>query len=433
VKSPADDPLSPKFFPHAYGRLVSLLAGRLGDRELGRIEDAVQTAMLRAVEGWRRGSVPDNPQAWLYRVAYNECLQGRRREGKQRAILERHPPSEDERVEQQLPADCDDAIVRMLLVCCQKSLSTKASLVLALKILCGLGVPEIARRLFESEDNVYKIYQRGRATLARRSKVILDVDEAQFTRRLPSLCRVLYALFCEGYNSLAGEVAVRIDLCAEAIRLATLVAGNRQERDPSLCALLALMHFGAARLPGRIGPSGELLLLAEQDRSKWDQMHIATGLGWLAKSAAGSTFSRYHAEAGVAAEHCIASSLSATNWSKIVDCYDLLFQFEEAPSNRLDWVVAIAELRGAAEGMQALKALDLPAEVRRSYLRLAVAGTLERRLGNYAAAHKLELAASSAAPTPLSQSLIERRLQGSELLGGCGSGKLPSANSTGLA
>jgi RNA polymerase sigma factor (sigma-70 family) len=408
VKSLPDDLLDPKFFPHSYGRLVALLAGRLGAGNLGRIEDAVQTAMLRAVEAWTHSTPPDDPQAWLYRVAYNGYLESVRREGRHRRILERHPPLEEHDTEQD--PDSGDAMVRMLLVCCHESLSTKASLVLALKVLCGLGVPEIARRLFESQDNIYKLYQRARASLGRQSKAILELNDAQVAKRLPSLYGVLYALFCEGCNSLAGDVAVRSELCTEAIRLATLVAGNRTEKQPSLNALLALMHFGAARLPGRIGPSGELLLLGEQDRSTWDREHIAAGLAWLARSAEGTTFSRYHAEAGVAAEHCIAPSLAETNWEKVIACYELLFRFEHAPMNRLDWVVAVAQLRGPAAGLLALHGLDLPVEVRNSYVWFAVAGMLERKLGNHDLADAYDQAAIASAPTPLAQALIDRRL-----------------------
>jgi len=410
VKSLPDDLLDPKFFPHSYGRLVALLAGRLGAGNLGRIEDAVQTAMLRAVETWTHGTPPDDPQAWLYRVAYNGYLESVRREGRHRRILERHPPFEGQDTKRDLPVDSDDAMVRMMLVCCHESLSTKASIVLALKVLCGLGVPEIARRLFESPDNIYKLYQRACASLGRHSKAILDLNDAQVAKRLPSLYGVLYALFCEGYNSLAGEVATRMELCAEAVRLATLVAENRNEKQPHLYALLALMHFGAARLPGRIGSSGELLLLREQDRSIWDRKHIAAGLDWLARSAEGTTFSRYHAEAGVAAEHCIAPSLAATNWEKVIACYELLFRFERAPMNRLDWVVAVAQLRGPKKGLAALNALDLPAEVSESYVWFAVAGMLLRKLGNHNLADDYDQAAIASAPTPLAQALIDRRL-----------------------
>lgn len=410
MKSLPDDLLDPKFFPHSYGRLVALLAGRLGAGNLGRIEDAVQTAMLRAVETWSHNTPPDDPQAWLYRVAYNGYLGSVRREGRHRRILERHTSLDGHEIEHDPQVDSDDAMVRMLMVCCHESLSTKASLVLALKVLCGLGVPEIARRLFESQDNIYKLYQRARASLGRHSKAILELNDAKVAKRLPSLYRVLYALFCEGYNSLAGEAAIRVDLCAEAIRLATLVAENRRETQPALCALLALMHFGTARLPGRIGPSGELLLLGEQDRSTWDSGHIAAGLAWLSRSAEGNTFSRYHAEAGVAAEHCIAASPGATNWAKVIACYELLFQFEHAPMNRLDWVVAVAQLRGPAAGLLALHGLDLPVEVRDSYVWFAVAGMLERKLGNHDLADAYDQAAIASAPTPLAQALIDRRL-----------------------
>ena len=379
---------------------------RLGGHGLDRIEDAVQTAMLRALESWKRDGPPDKPEAWLYQVAYNAYIEGRRRDKRQRLILDQQTPSAEANGEEPHLAHADDAMVRMLLVCCHELLSLKSSLVLALKTLCGLGIPEIARRLFESESNVYKLSQRARATLGRRTKAILELSDAQVTRRLPSLYRVLYALFCEGYNSLAGEVAIRAELCAEAIRLGRVVAATPPGQDPQLFALLATMHFGAARLPGRIGASGELLLLQDQNRSKWDQGLIATGMSWLEKSASGPVFSRYHAEAGVAAEHCRATTLRTTDWQKIVDCYDLLAEFENSAMNRLDRIVAIAELRGAAVAREEFTAVDWSKDLRQSYLWLSVAGELERRVGNHGLAESYSRRAMAAAPTSTVRDLI---------------------------
>ncbi|WP_240229752.1 RNA polymerase sigma factor [Devosia lacusdianchii] len=409
MKSLAEGQFGPRFFQHGYGRLVALLARRLGRQNLARIEDAVQTALLRALETWTRSSPPASPEAWLYRVAVNIYLEEVRREARHQTILQSDMAAAEEDF-----IESDLAMVQMLVVCCDGQLSTKTSVALALKLLCGFGVPEIALRLFETESSIYKILQRGRAVLGRRSKSVLEVGDRQLQTRMPALCTVLYTLYCEGYNSLAGEVAVRAELCGEAIRLATLVAATARVPSPMLFALLALMHFGAARLPGRIGASGELLLLDEQDRSVWDGSHIAVGFAWLAKSAEGDTFSRYHAEAAVAAEHCRAVSRADMNWHKVVQSYELLFAFDPSPLHQLDWVVAVGELHGPLAAIEAFHGLELPVRVRRSYVYLAVASTLERRIGNLTAAAEISQRAMAAAPTASMRRLIGRALSGPE-------------------
>ncbi|WP_417310644.1 RNA polymerase sigma factor [Devosia sp.] len=411
MKSPRrrEAELAERYFPHAHGRLVALLARRFRTTELAPIEDAVQTAMLRALETWPRTGAPDAPDAWLYRVAFNLILEQRRTEARRRNIAASHPELAGD---DSLPADLeapDAAMVRMLLICCHDRLPRRSQLILALKLMCGLGVPEIARRLFETEAAVYKTLQRARRALRADTPALLELPLARLAGRLPRLCEVLYALFCEGFNALGGERAIRAELCAEAVRLAEVAAATPIGRDPQLAALLALMHFGLVRLPGRTGPDGELLLLAEQDRAVWNRDHIAVGLGWLAQSAAGDKFSRYHAEAGIAAEHCRAPSWAETDWARIVACHDLLHAHGTTPLQQLDRAVAIAELRGPEAGLAALAGISAPSRVEQSYLWLAVTAELNARLDRAAEAERLRQAAIAAAPTPWMQQLIARR------------------------
>jgi RNA polymerase sigma factor (sigma-70 family) len=190
VKSLAEGQFGPRFFQHGYGRLVALLARRLGRQNLARIEDAVQTALLRALETWTRSSPPASAEAWLYRVAINIYLEEVRREARHQTILESDMAAAEEDF-----IESDLAMVQMLVVCCDGQLSTKTSVALALKLLCGFGVPEIALRLFETESSIYKILQRGRAVLGRRSKSVLEVGDRQLQTRMPALCTgALHAL-----------------------------------------------------------------------------------------------------------------------------------------------------------------------------------------------------------------------------------------------
>jgi RNA polymerase sigma-70 factor (ECF subfamily) len=199
----------------------------------------------------------------------------------------------------------------MMFVCCDESIPVESQLAIALKTLCGFGVHEIAARLFTTEANVYKRLGRARSRLRELRSLPDDLSGAEFASRLPAVQRILYLLFTEGYLSSQADAAIRRDLCDEAKRLASILAEHPAGGTSETFALLALMHLHGARMTARQDGSGGLLLLEEQDRALWDQREIHLGLSWLAKSATGSVFSRYHAEAGVAAEHCLAPSRRA--------------------------------------------------------------------------------------------------------------------------
>jgi RNA polymerase sigma-70 factor (ECF subfamily) len=181
-------------------------------------------------------------------------------------------------------------------------------------------------------------------------------------------------------------------------------------RTPETFALLALMHLHSARMGARQDGAGGLLLLEEQDRSLWDQAQIQVGLSWLAKSARGDVFSRYHAEAGIAAEHCLAPSFEATRWDKVVECYTLLERVAPSAIHRLNRAVAVAEWRGAAEGLAVLDGFAPPSWLSGSYQWAAVLADLHRRAGNGEAAQRYRETALSSAPTSAVRELLERRL-----------------------
>lgn len=402
------------FFRHEYGRLVAMLARRAGVHHLEAAEDAVQSALMTALESWTTAGMPDNPSGWLFRVAHNALAGELRRRGRRDRLVEQHALDLVAATGGAAPALADDVdgdLLEMLFVCCDDGIPVESRLVLALKILCGFDVREIAARLFITEASAHKRLERARRRLREYPSHREDLTAAQHASRLPTVHAILYLLFTEGHLSSRAEAPLRRELCEEAIRLASILASHPVGRAPETYALLALMHLHLARMSARQDGAGGLLLLEEQDRSLWDRREIQVGLAWLERSAHGEVFSRYHAEAGIAAEHCLAPSLEETRWDRIVECYELLERLEPSALHTLNRALAVAEWRGAAAGLAVLDGLERPGWLAGSYLWPAVLADLHRRCGHGdAARHHRELALE-AAPTPAVRSLLERRLR----------------------
>jgi RNA polymerase sigma-70 factor (ECF subfamily) len=384
-------------------------------RHLEAVEDAAQAALLAALESWTKGGVPDNPSAWLYRAALNHVVGELRRRAHRERLAEQRAgealdstPSAPNAL---LAGDVRDDLVRMLFACCDDSIPLESQLVIALKTLCGFDVREIAARLFITEANVYKRLGRARSRLRELAFEPDELSVAQLCSRLPAVQSILYLLFTEGYLSSHADAAIRRDLCDEAKRLTQILAEHSASATPETFALLALMHLHGARMTARQDGSGGLLLLEEQDRSLWDQCEIQLGLSWLARSAQGDAFCRYHAEAGVAAEHCLAPTFAQTRWDRIVECYALLEQLAPSMIHRLNRAVAMAEWRGPVEGLAILEGLQPPSWLAGSYLWAAVLADLHRRSGHDELAKQYRDAAMESAPSSAVKDALARRLR----------------------
>jgi RNA polymerase sigma-70 factor (ECF subfamily) len=406
--------LGDHFFRYEYGRLVAVLARRVGVQHLELVEDAAQGALLAAVESWPKAGLPENPSAWLYSVAHHHLLGELRRQARRNALLERHQldarEADDEPPAAFLSADVRDSLLRMLFVCCDEALPVESQLVLALKTLCGFDVAEIAQRLFTSEDSIYKRLGRARSRLRETKLVPDDVSAAQLIARLPAVQTILYTLFTEGYLSSHVEGAIRRELCDDARRLTGMLAEHPLSATPETFALLALMHLHGARMTARQDGSGGLLLLEEQDRTQFDQQQIGWGLSWLARSAEGDAFSRYHAEAGIAAEHCLAPSFAETRWDRIVSCYELLETLAPSALHTLNRALAVAEHRGPAAGLHVLEGLEPPSWLAGSYLWSAALADLHRRCGHADLAQRYAAATVELAPSQAVMVTLQRRL-----------------------
>jgi RNA polymerase sigma factor (sigma-70 family) len=402
------------FFRHEYSRLVAVIARRSGMHHVALIEDAVQSALMKALETWKLTGTPDNPSGWLYRVAQNAFVSElRKRAGGQR-LAEQIAIAEVETADrpETFLGEMQDDLLRMLFVCCDEAIPVESQMVLALKTLCGFGIGEISPRLLLSEANVYKRLARARNRLRQLDVHVGDLTDDQMASRVPAVNKVLYALFAEGHLSSQAEFSMRRDLCDEAIRLATLLAEHRVGKSPEVFALLALMHLHVARMSAREDGRGGLLLLEEQDRALWDNRRIELGLQWLARSAQGERLSRYHAEAGIAAEHCLAPSLQETRWDRIVECYSQLEMIAPNPLNRLNRAVAMAEWLGPAAALAELEAVQPPSWLDRSYLQAAVLADLNRRCGKLEQARRHADDALDLAPSPVLKALLRKRLLG---------------------
>lgn len=399
------------YFRHEYGRLVATLTRRVGAKHLEAIEDATQGALMQALESWTVNGPPSNPAGWLFRVALNELLDELRRGARRERILAdaaREGVAVDGS-ETFDPQTVDQDVLRMLFICCDEEIPIESRVALALKTLCGFSVKEVAQGLLTSEENVYKRLSRARAVLSTR-RWQGNFSGGRLSPRLPAVHATLYLLFTEGHLSNDDSRPIRQELCDEAIRLTRLLVDDAGTRTPATCALLALMCLQAARTPGRQNVNGSLLLLAEQDRSLWNQDQIHEGLVWLAQSARGTEHSRYHAEAAIAAEHCLAPSLAATRWDAIVEQYRLLEAIAPSPLNALCHALALAELKGPAAGLALLASFSPPKKLNTSFQLAVVRADLLRRSGDLERASHERSIALRLAPTSAMRQLLERRL-----------------------
>jgi RNA polymerase sigma-70 factor (ECF subfamily) len=386
------------WFRRELGRLVSILSRRFGVHRMELCEDAAQTALLQATQSWS-SKLPDEPGAWLYRVAHNHVIDELRREKRDERYLA------EVKVEY-AQQEVQDDVLRLLFVCADPAIPPESQLVLALKTLCGFSTGEIALRLFQSEDAVHKRLQRARERLKEHAE-IQSIDR----ERAHSVLHMLYLLFNEGYSSAQPDRVIRRELCDEALRLALMLREDPGGALPETDALVALMCFHAARFDARVDGMGGLLLLEEQDRSLWDRELIQRGLDHLVRSARGGALSRYHVEAGIASEHCLAPSYRETNWEEIVRLYDVLERIAPSPLNVLNRAIALAEWKGPDAGLAALEAIEAPSWLLGYYLWDATLGELHRRRGDRDLALAHTKRALAAAPTNAEKALLERRMK----------------------
>ena len=364
--------------------MVASLTRAFGMAHLGLAEDVVQEALARALQTWPYRGVPENPAAWLMRAARNLALDVVRREAVFRnkeaeivGLMETDGPRpgawEGEGI-------ADDRL-RMMFACCHPKIPVEAQLALALKVLGGFSPAEIARAFLTTEAAVAKRLTRARQRI-REAEIRMDIpDGPELSERLGGVLHSLYLLFNEGYKASTGDRLVREEICAEAIRLARLLAAHPAGNDPRTHALLALMLLSAARFSERVDDAGNLLRLQDQDRSAWDRGLMAQGMFHLAQSSAGPDVSVYHLQAGIAVCHCLAKDYASTDWPRILELYDELQALDPSPVVALNRAVALAEVKGPQAGLEALACMRGRSSLETYHLYHATVGELTCRLG----------------------------------------------------
>jgi RNA polymerase sigma-70 factor (ECF subfamily) len=388
--------------------MVAHLTRLLGPAHLEMAEETVQEAMLRALQSWPYQGVPENAAAWLFRVAHNIAIDAVRRNrtlgektGAIVAELSRSSAAapDDPHLEEQLR---DDELC-MIFMCCHPDIPRDARVALSLKTVGGFGVREIARAFLADDAAIAQRLVRAKRQI-RDGRLTLDMPHGpELKLRLDSVLEVIYFMFNEGYATHSGEDLIRQDLCLEALRLGRLVAAS-SIAVPRADALVALMALEAARLPARVDESGDLILLEDQDGSRWDQRLIALGFHHFDRSMAGDDVSEYHTQAAIAATHARALDPQSRDWPMILELYDQLLALNSSPVVALNRAVAVARVRGPSEALAALEPLAADPKLRGYYLLLAVRGHLLLELGR-----RTEAAACFRAALDCSCSAPERR------------------------
>src|SRR4051812_12430407 len=359
-------------------------------RDVGRAEELAQDALLVALQRWPEQGIPDNPAAWLMATAKNRALDELRRA---KLIARKHEEigrEMDEADEPDLDAALDDDVgddlLRLVFTSCHPLLSTEARVALTLRLLGGLTTEEIARAFLVPEPTIAQRIVRAKRTLA-EAKVEFEVPRgAELAARLGDVLEVVYLIFNEGYSATSGGDWMRPTLCDEALRLGRILAELAQN-EPEVHGLLALMELQASRAAARTGPSGEPILLLEQNRARWDQLLIRRGLAALERARAlGGAGGTYALQAAIAACHARARSADQTDWPRIAALYEALVQRVPSPVVELNRAVAVSMAYGPAAGLAIVDELVAEPQLARYHLLPSVRGDLLVKLDRLAEA-----------------------------------------------
>jgi RNA polymerase sigma factor (sigma-70 family) len=341
--------LTDHLFRHESGKMVSVLSKLLGFQNLEAAQDIVQDTLLQAMTTWGYNGIPENPSAWLYRVAKNKAVDLLRRQKKFKEISPQYSYLLQSEYTLRttvnnffLDGEIEDSQLRMMFACSHPSIPEESQIALTLKILCGLSVHEIANAFLTNDETISKrIYRAKEKIIA--EKIELNVPHGkELSKRLDVVLKSLYLLFNEGYNSSHPDNLIRDDLCQEAIRLTYLLINHSLTNLSRTNALLSLMCFQASRLQARLDDKGNIILLKYQDRRRWHKPLIERGIFYLELASETTKLSSYHIESAIASLHAVAPSFERTDWKSIYHLYETLYQMQPAPIVALNKAIASA-------------------------------------------------------------------------------------------
>jgi RNA polymerase sigma-70 factor (ECF subfamily) len=378
-------------------------------RDVGRAEELAQDALLVALQRWPEQGIPDNPAAWLMATAKNRALDELRRAKliarKHEEIGREMDEADEPNLDAALDDDIGDDLLRLVFTSCHPLLSTEGRVALTLRLIGGLTTEEIARAFLVPEPTVAQRIVRAKRTLA-DAKVPFEVPRGEaLAERLSSVLEVIYLIFNEGYAATAGDDWVRPGLCEEALRLGRILA-ELAPAEPEVHGLVALMEIQGSRLAARVSPSGEPVLLLDQNRARWDHLLIRRGLAALARAERlNEERGPYVLQAAIAACHARARTADETDWTRIADLYRELAERTPSPVVELNRAVAVAMVHGPAAGLELVDALTAEPTLKSYHLLPSVRGDFLKKLGRLDEARaEFERAAS------MTQNARERKL-----------------------
>lgn len=365
--------------------MVAVLTKIFGIENLQLAEDVVQDTFINAINVWSVKGVPDNPSAWLFRAARNKAIDVLRKNKFSTRIDFSDPGRALLQSEYTLTTTIEklwqedeiaDDVLRMMYACCHPEIAAENQVALMLKTLCGFSTTEIAKAFVTSEETVSKRLYRTKEFFRTRKIKPCFPQPAQLKASTDTVLKAIYLLFNEGYNSTHAEELIRKDLISQAMYLCRLLCSNPHTQLPEVFAAMALMYFHAARIDSRMDANGEIILLPQQDRSKWDAASIALGNEYMNRAASGNDVSSYHIEAAIAWEHCIAPSFEETNWQNILSYYNMLAGMHPSSVILLNRLTAIFKVNGAGKTLSEIETSPYRAAWEKNYLYHSLMGDM---------------------------------------------------------
>jgi RNA polymerase sigma factor (sigma-70 family) len=395
-------------------RLIAALAR--STRDLGAAEELAQEAFLAALEQWPRDGTPQSPAAWLMATAKHKAIDRARRERRLssiRAELASAPPAQTDPATPQSTLDdpVPDDLLRLIFATCHPALATEARAALTLKLLCSLSTREIARAFLAPEPTIAQRIVRAKRTLAELTDSFEMPAADDLPERVQSVLEVVYLLFSEGYAATVGDDWMRPALCEEALRLGRILA-ELMPSEPEAHGLVALMEIQASRQAARVDASGKPILLMDQDRSRWDRVHIRRGLAAIERAdRLGQPPGFYTLQARIAARHATALTPASTDWASIVALYGDLAELAGSPIVELNRAVAVSMLRGPQAGLDLLEPIAAEPALARYHPYFGVRGDLLLKLGRHAHALAAFERAADLCSNARERAMFEERIQ----------------------
>lgn len=401
-------------FRQESGRIVATLIRIAGSFDLA--EEAMQEAFASALASWPEKGVPENPGAWITAVAHRKLIDHGRRERtrreKQQPLLYETPTVHEPEANalfESTPMNYPDDRLRLIFTCCHPALNQEAQVALTLRTLGGLTTPEIARAFLVAEPTLAQRLVRAKNKI-QSAHIPYEVPPlAQLPERLESVQAVIYLVFNEGYTATAGDSLIRRELCSEAIRLARTLSELMPD-EPENLGLLALMLLHDSRRDARIDTEGRLVILEEQDRSRWDQVRIEEGLELVQKALSMRRPGVYQLQAAIAAVHAEAASPEDTDWPQIAALYQEIIRMSPSPVVALNHAVAVAMSQGLEPGLKQIDKVGTSGELEQYHLYHAARADILRRLGRKAEAKRAYKEALRLATNKVEQEYLQRRL-----------------------